>query len=215
MTKNAPAGFWIRLLTKILDFAWVAVASVGILFALLEKKQHYQFKEEYGYYVWTIITVALIILSFIIVPYLTKGRTLAMYLTKIRIVQDDKSKLLVSLLKRELMFSLAWSFMLLLAMALINHTLVNEFARPDQSKVTYTTWQQLRIGVVSTVGTVVIVLQMLSVIGIIIKKNKKGFHDNLSQTSTVWINKFLTQSAEKEIKKIHPRPVNDEIVEWV
>lgn len=214
-TLSAPAGFWIRFITKILDFIWPIVASVGILFALLVKKQNYQFKEDWGYYVWTIVTITLIIISFIVIPYFTKGRTLAMYITRIKIVPEDENKLLVSLIKREAVFSLSWVFMLLLAMAVINHTLINDFAKKDQSKIDYSIFEKIRMGIISAAGTVVIIIQLIACIGIIIKKDKKGFHDNASNTTTVWINKFVSKPQEKTIKPIQPRPVNDEIVEWV
>ncbi len=60
-----------------------------------------------------------------------------------------------------------------------------------------------------------IVLQMICIIGIITKKNKRGFHDNASHTSTVWANKFIELEQQKMPMQIKPRPVNDEIVEWI
>lgn len=212
---NAPAGFWIRLLTKAIDFILPMIISVGILFALIEKNTHYEFKETYGYYVWTIVTVVLIITSFILIPYLTKGRTLAMYLTRIKIVPEDANKLLISLIKREVLFALSWVFLLLLSMAVINHTLVNEFARNDQKNVVYSDTDNIRIGIVSSAGTIIIILQLIAVVGIMIKRDKRGFHDRASNTSTVWVNKFIELPKEKFIKQIQPRPVNDEEIEWI
>lgn len=215
MDINAPAGFWIRLLTKIIDFILPMIISVGILFALIEKHTHYEFKGDYGYYVWTIITAILLLISFIGIPFLTKGRTLAMFLTRIKIVPEDESKWLISLVKRETLFSLSWVFLLLLSMAVINHTLVNDFARNDQKNIVYSDVDNIRIGIVSSAGTIIIILQLISVVGIMIKRDKKGFHDRASHTSTVWVNKFIELPKEKFIKQIQPRPVNDEVVEWI
>lgn len=215
MNKNsqAPAGFWIRLVSRFIDMLIPGGLSIGLLFLLLEKKTNYEFKENYYYYIWTIVTIALILISFILVPFLSKGRTLGMFITKTKIVAEGS--LLKTLIKREGFFSLGWVLMLIVAMAVINHTLVNDFARNDQKSISYSDTDKLRIGVVSAVGSLLIILQLLSVVGIIARRDKCGFHDRASNSKTVWTNKTLVEESQVFEKKIQPRLVKDEVVEWV
>lgn len=212
-TNLAPAGFWIRLVSRFIDMLIPAGLSIGLLFLLLEKNNYYSFKENYYYYIWTIATVILILLSFILVPLISKGRTFGMFVTNTKIIVEKN--LFKSLVKREAFFSLSWVLLLVIAMAIVNHTLVNEFARNDQKSIPYSDTEKLRIGIVSAAGSLIIILQLLSVVGIIARRDKCGFHDRASNTKTVWTNKSIITSVVVFERKIQPRPVRDEIVEWI
>lgn len=210
--KNLTAGFWIRAAARISDLIIVFIVSFLILFANLEKvNNNWHFINNSMFYVWGLSFITILFTWFILIPYLTNGQTLFMKLYRIKIIYKDKHEL-ISLIKREFMYSIYWIFMTLIFVLIINHTLIFEYSIKDQSQ--FSDWNKFRINIFTSVGMLGTVIQFIFSISIAVRKNKDGLHDKISNTETIWINKYV-EVEEKEEIVIKPRLVKNEDVIWV
>ena len=121
-----------------------------------------------------------------------------------------------SILIREGFFAIVWIIMITLMILIINHTLIEKFAKTDKSKNILSDLEKLRTGIVTAVGSVLVVVQFIYAISIFVRGNKKGLHDSQSNTYTVWSNRFINKPEIKKVDStIKPKPVNNNPVDWV
>lgn len=228
MRENKVVGFWMRFLGRLIDL--VVVGGLVVLIGWLTTSQIptevqpdpnkvttvLGFAKPYEFYVWALSTMSLFAINFILVPFLTKGRTFGMFVCRIRIVLPEK-KAFLAILKREMLFSGTWIWSTFLLMTLVNHTLINQFALTDQSlNNDYTAGESARLAVLSVFASVPMFLMFGSAISIVVRKNKSGFHDSFSNTKTVWEKKFVEIKVDEvENISIQPMPVKNNSVEWI
>lgn len=211
---NKKTGFWIRFLARLLDFVFVGAASVLVAYLLMDTNGEIHFKEGFMFYVWSIITSILIFSWFILIPIITRGVTPMMWVLKIKIIFNTE-KIFISIIRRELLFSLTWIFMNMMTMAVVNHTMIHKFSMTNQDNISYSSWEKLRKNIVASVGSIMIVIQFIFAISIFVRGDKKGLHDSQSKTWTVWINKLVDKPKEIKEIKIKPRMIGNNPVIWV
>lgn len=270
MTKiNKPAGFWIRFLARILDLIIFLAIIIGTAFVLLKRSDWtaysvkvgntqeavitvhtFHFDSAANYYSWLIISIASLFVLFIIIPMLTKGRTLAMLICRIKIdIQEDKTKpwikrvfaRFVPLFKREIFMSLTIGINLILIMALFDEETFNKFTyfskktMDDLEKKDFTlsngqvihglksgdifgTLVSLKIAIVTTFASILFVGQMILALSIIVRKQRRGFHDSFSKTKTIWEKRMIElkdNNQDEKITSFRPRLVKKEPIEWI
>ena len=212
--ENKRTGFWIRFAARILDLLVVCSAAVLSAYFMMDKNGGLHFKEDYLFYVWSIEFSTMLFIWFILIPVLTNGFTPFMWVCRIKIDFNGQNRWM-AILKRELFYSVYWIFMTIFVATVINHTLIGNYAKSTQKGIVYSDWDKLRIGIVSSVGSILIVIQFIFSISIFVRGSKKGLHDTYSNTWTVWINKHTKEAKVKVKLEIKPRPVNNNPVEWV
>ncbi len=212
---NARAGFWRRLLSKLIDFTLVAAIAIPSVFFMLEKTTEWHFKEPWLFYIWAVELMLLIAIVFLIIPMRFNGKTIGNYLMRIRIVSLDNS-LKVGILKREAFFSLTWIFLTFLVTTIINHTLIIKYASTKQDNLDFSTIENLRIGIVSSLGSISVFIQMFISISTIVRKDKTGLHDKWAKTIIIRDNVFVdVKEGKQPSRKIKPKLVSNEPVEWI
>lgn len=196
----------------------------------------YHFESVGNYYGWLAISIVSIGLLFILIPMLTNGRTLAMLICRIKIVikEEDKTKPWIKrffarftpLFKREIFMSLAIAINMLLVIALFDKDLFNKFTYWSKknlekhdlaAKDVFSSLDSLRIGIITTVASVLFVVEMIFALSIIVRKNKGGFQDSLSKTKTIWEKRMveLKQPKDDSVTSFKPRLVKKEQIEWI
>ena len=214
MEIQKSANFWIRFLARLLDSILIGAIIVLIAFSNLEKepKWHFSSEEAWFFYVWIASSVVVILGYFIGIPMLI-GSTLFQFVLRIKIeFNDSKFK---TLIKREIYFSLMWSILFILVGAVINHTLINKYATSDQDSVSYSTLESLRVAIVSTFGTMSVVVQLGVSVSILVRKQKGGFHDSSSNSRVVWINKTIKVSKQDKTIGFRPKLIVNKHYEWI
>ena len=209
---NKRAGFWIRFLGRFIDLTIVFAILVSFSFLGLEKSDRWQFKNDWFFYIWTLLGIILISTLFIFIPY-KKGWTIGMFICRIKIENNNKNKL-GSIIKREYMFSITWIFLLLLVAVVINHTMINEYMQTKQKDISYSNWEVIRISIISSVSSILLLVQMIFGISTIVRKPKGSLHDEYSKTNTVWMNKYTQVVLRKEVVSIKPTLIKQNVVEW-
>lgn len=218
--ENKKTGFWIRLLSRLIDLAIIFSFMIISSVLMLEKIDgQWQFKENWMFYLWIILLMTLVFILFILLPVLLNGITLGMFITRIKIkFKDDESKWR-SILVREMFFSISWIFICFLIMSLINHSLIIMFTSVDKKWTerfsNLSPIDKLRVNLVTSLSAILIVIQFIYVISIIVRGEKKGLHDTHSNTSTIWVNKWVEKQKNPKQIKISPRPVNNNSIDWI
>lgn len=215
MKINLQTGFWIRLLARMIDLMIFAAISVGFALINLHKDTSWYFKDNWFFYIWMMFNVLILFVMFILLPVIFNGQTLGMFITRIKISFEDNNKL-KSILKRELFFSITWIILVICVGLLINHTLFVKYAKTNQKDIKYTNWENLRISIVTTIASLLTLMQMVVSISVVVRKPHPGIHDSYSKTKTVWVNKFTeVKKQTKDFISIKPRMVKNEKVEWL
>lgn len=228
---NKVAGFWIKLVARMFDLSIVATFIVGGAFIVMKRSPHgpkhnviWHFDQPWTFYLWAVYAIIFLLSAFIVLPSLWKGKTIGMFVFRIKITKTKEQPLWKAALKREYLFAVMWTFNVALLMLFINHTLINEYAKTKQSTNFKEWWKELggwermRIEVVTTIGTMTLVVQMLFAISSVVRKDKTGFADLIAGTRVVYLNKYTEQKAIKSSdasKSLRPRMIKNLPVDWI
>ena len=214
-TENVIAGFWSKFLSRIIDLVIMSVIVVGIAFTIMVRNPKWNFDEPWKFYLWILIFFVVVSSLFLMLPMLWDGKTIGMFLLRIK-VQPKEYSLSKSIFKREAFFSIMWILNILLVAMIINHTLINRYARTAQKGIQYTSWETARISIISSVGTITVMIQMLFAISSIVRKDKRSLHDVYSKTIVVKFNKTQLVKEVKSIpRKIKPKLIEEPEVKWI
>ncbi len=212
---NRKAGFWIRVLGRLIDLFLLFTIAIASSYLMLERNGGWHFKSNWLFYLWNIELIILILIFFIFVPLLFDGKTIGMFVVRIKISFKNKNKKIKSIIIRELLFSISWIFISLLVLVLINHTLIIKFVSTKKHTIQFTNLENLRISIITSIGGVIGILQFIFAISIIVRGEKQGLHDSQSNTETIWVNKFVDKEEKLQEIKIKPKPVVNNTVIWV
>lgn len=213
--ENVTAGFWSKFLARIIDLVIMSLIVVGIGFSIMTRYPKWHFDQPWKFYAWIFIFFVTVSVEFILIPILFDGKTLGMYVVKIKITTQEYS-MGKSVLKREAFFALMWLLNIILITIIINHTLINKYALTKQTDIKYTAWETARISMVSSVGSITIIIQMLFAISSIVRKDKRSLHDVYSKTRVVRYNKFQDVAVKtKTARKIKPVMIEEPEVKWI
>lgn len=227
--KNAQeawkiAGFWIRLLSRLIDLiiVWAIATFLSWLFLI---KKHFNnqslwaFKMDYLFYIYVLIVIGLISFFFIIMPLIFNGQTIGNMLTRTKIVRQindrptndqetndqlnfnfkNRKSLLTAIFKREIFWSISWIFCALLMMVIINHTLIIKFAMINKNNFKFSNWQTFRISLMSAIASLIVFTQMICAISILVRKDNKGLHDIYSQSMIIYCKSRLIKIDDNQL----------------
>lgn len=200
----------------------------------------YHFESVGNYYGWIIISIITLLVLFILIPMFTNGRTLWMMVFRIKIdFNEDKSKPWIKrfagrflpLIKREMFTSLTLVINMVLVLALFDKDIFNKFTYFSKKRMTefednygikssdiFTTWDNLRIAIVTTFASILFVTQMVMALSIIVRKQRLGLHDSFSKTRTIWESRKIElkdNQTEEQVTSFRPRLVKREPIEWL
>ena len=215
------AGFWIRFLARIMDSLLIWLLAMPFIILIVEKDSTlgWSFKQDFLFYVLAFYLIVLYAISFIFIPMLFNGRTISMWICQIQITNKNNNHSKInfkSIIKRELWFGLTWIFLIVWVTIIINHTLILKFASSKTNFKNLSDLDKLRFNIATSIGSVVVLIQILIGVSLIIRKDKKSLNDLFSDTYTVWRKRYISIEKEEvnEIK-LPIRPVNNNQVEWI
>jgi uncharacterized RDD family membrane protein YckC len=111
-TENAKARYALakasnRILARVIDICIVLIFSIGFGLAIIATdkvglKHAFELAQTWRYFLIALESSTILFLYFLLVPYLTKGRTIGLLLLKLRIYNLVPTKnFFINLLKRE------------------------------------------------------------------------------------------------------------------
>lgn len=215
------SGFFIRLSSLILDL--LIFCSIGISSSLMcigkNEKEISIINSFTHYYLWLLLLIFTLSIQFILIPILTKGRTIGMLICRLNLIKnDEQEKIQVVILKRQILGSIPWIIMILLYIAFVTPDIVNKIViakKIQDSKLTLTGWEMARLTIPSTLSSFLIFSQTLLLLTVGINKQKQGFIDKITNSQIVWKNKLdLTNEKIKTLKIIKPELDKEIIIKW-
>ncbi len=205
MTKiNKKANFWTRLLATTIDLLIFFSFLITSTFLVFDFKNA-NFFNKWTYYVWLPLSILFICYIWIIIPIVFSGQTIGMFFCKIKILpQDNKTKLSKAIFNRQRIFALVWMIVFLLFMIMVSPDLFLKAASIRQNK-SFSLVEKFCLSIPSTLASIAIFTQTFLIITNA-KSTRIGLNDNLSDTFTVWINKYeLLGENEVNTRKILPK----------
>ncbi len=216
MKVQKPAGFWLRLLSRTIDFIFIVIISTLFLFLFKKNEHNYQFAQPWMFYVWALITIFSFILFMVIIPSLWRGKSIGMFIVRIE-VKPLKGSLWLAIIKRELFFGIAWALVALMTMAIINHTLILKASiiKNKKSLDNLTNWERIRITFCGSISGLISFAQMWLAITIIPNKDNRGWHDRYAKCKVVRKNTYIKEEKKNKTTIIEPQKIKQEKVEWI
>ena len=213
-----PAGFWIRLFARIIDFIILLIITNAILFiCLINKNGEWVFRYNWLFYIWSLILAFGILGLFVLLPICNQGRSIGQAICRIKTISLD-GNLKHAIIQKEMFFGIAWTIMVLIVMIVINHTLILQLSHRvwnPKNAPKLSVGEKTRISVVGTLSSFLIFIQIFLAVTIIPNKNKQGFHDKISNSLTIKKETMKMFKKEKEINKVLPKKIRNEAIEWV
>ncbi|AZG68516.1 RDD family protein [Mycoplasma struthionis] len=202
---NKKANFWIRFLATFVDlgiFLLIMLASSFLVFNYSKGT----FYSIYSYYPWLLFLIFVLIFLYFVIPSIWDGKTLAMAMCRIKIInKDENKKLWKGVFDRQRLFALVWIIIFFLFIIFISpQTFADGALSVSRQGKTLDKIQRAFLAIPSTFATLGSMLQLFIIISNI-KSSRIGLNDKFSSTFTVWINKFEEIEPEENIFYIRPR----------
>ena len=216
----ANAGFWIRLLARLIDFSIIAVFSnVALLFSIKKTASSWEFRYWFLFYIWACFTALLVFFVFVLIPILTRGGSIGYRICKLKILTKQKS-FYKAILDREFIYGISWTVIILLSTIIINHTLIYKLSNRtfDTKNIPkLSVMERTRISVMASISSVLFIIQAFTAITIVLNKNNLGVHDRISQTTVIRTNKEIMKKDNELYNPvfISKKHVNNKKVIWV
>ena len=214
MKINKKAGFWLRLLVRLIDlFIFLFFISISIFFSTSKVNNFYLFDPEWLFYLWVSTSAFLMLFLTTLMPIITGGKTIGNFLTRTKVI--SKQKKWKAIIYRELFFGLSWTIIILSFMILLGPKIFVSTITSGPNKIILNSFDEFKFAFLSTFSGVVIFAQFILCISLLIKKDRYSLIDSFSKSDVVRVNKFVhKQKKELEIT-IKPRLVKKALVEWV
>ena len=229
--ENKVAGFFIRFLALAIDV--IIFVAIGMASSLICISKHiytfsdletgitnqlniYQINQPWTYYVWMIIIILTLTIQFIIIPFLLKGKTIGMVITKLKIKTLELDLSLKKVIWQRIQVgALLWIILVILFMIFINtktinkinlFTFIQQHNFNDWSNVnkielanTYklSTLETSLFAIPATISSVILFGQLFCLISVGISKNKHGIIDKISNSIIVYEKQFIINKIEK------------------
>lgn len=191
---NKPAGFWIRILSIIIDLIIFATSSISISLIAINGKEII----PWAYYVWMVLTIILILILFIFIPILFKGKTIGMLCCQINIIStdSDSKSIWLMVLRKNKLYSFLWIFSILVSMSFITPQLAQRIIENNNNN-NLEPWEQALLSIPSTTSGIIIFINIFMTLSINASKNKEGFNDKFSSTKVIYSKKYIDVFDEK------------------
>lgn len=211
--QKRTAGFWIRFLSISIDvilFCVIAISSSLICIEAREfpqiNKTLSQVKNDYFYYIWFMLVVLILTIQFLGIPFILKGKTLGMIITRLEIDTNDQPLKKV-ILNRFKFGALLWIFIFVVFMIFVRPTMINKmliykyvkenFDENNQQAVELLNANKLSLldtvlySVPSIFSPIIVFAEVFFLISIGFKKTKISIIDNFTNSKIVFANKYI------------------------
>lgn len=233
--QKRTAGFWIRFLSISIDVILFCAIAISSSLMCIEEKEFpqinrtlSQLKNDYFYYIWFILVISILIIQFLAIPFLFKGKTLGMIIARIEI-DTNHQPLKKVILNRFKFGPLLWIFIFVVFVIFVRPTLINKmliykyikenFNDSNQQAVELLNANKLSLldtflySIPSIVSPIIVFAEVFFLISIGFKKTKISIIDNLTNSKVVFINKHI-EKLNLIIEVVKPIENKKYQIEW-
>ena len=241
MNVAKPAGFWIRFSALMIDLiiflAIILPASLVTIksqpIPLWPQKQLYTVQFDWSFYFWCLLLIFCLTVQFLLVPLMTKGKTIGMLLVQLKVNFEQPQGWKTKVFLRWQLSAGIWILVAILFMALVQPPTINKISlfgliqnnQADFQKLapatqellkasfTLTSWETALLSIPATTSSFNIMAQVFLLISIGIRKGKIGLLDHISTMQVVYLHKTVYLN-EKTPKLIEPEKMVPIELDW-
>lgn len=217
-TLKKSAGFWIRILSILIDLILFCLIAIPLSLIAIDKKENLIVIVTWGYYVWMVLVIFEIFILFIVIPILSKGRSIGMWCCQINLISLKKEPVWLMVLKKNQLYAFFWIFSILVSMCFISPELCQKMVNApkgtqESALAALLPWEKALIAIPSTTSGIIIFLNILSVLSINMSRDMSGINDKLTNTKMVYSNKYI-EIFDEENKIILREEIKKETLIW-
>ncbi|MGL6124991.1 MAG: RDD family protein [Metamycoplasmataceae bacterium] len=192
---NKPAGFWIRILSIIIDLTLFCVIAISLSLIAIEKRGDSLIILTWGYYLWMVLIIFEILILFILIPIILKGRTIGMLICQINFISLNEEPVWLVVIKRNQLYAFLWIFSILVSMSFISPQLFQKMTnisnQASDGTLSLESWESAMLAVPATTSGIIIFVDIFSVLSINMNKNMYSISDKFSEIKMVYLKKYI------------------------
>ncbi|MGL5205086.1 MAG: RDD family protein [Metamycoplasmataceae bacterium] len=206
-TINKPAGFWIRILSMFIDLVIFSVIAISSSLIAIKKNDDLLIIVNWGYYIWMLLVILEILILFIIIPIILKGKTIGMLVCQINFISLKDESIWLMILKRNQLYAFLWIFSILVTMCFISPELFQKMSdisnKQNDNELVLETWESTLIAIPATTSGIIIFIDIFSILSINVNKNMYSINDRFVEIQMIYSNKYIEifDEINKEIQK--------------
>lgn len=189
------AGFWIRILSILIDLTLFCIIAISSSLIAIQNNNNLLTIIPWGYYLWMTLVIFEILILFIVIPILSKGRTIGMWCCQINLISLKKEPVWLMVIKKNQLYSFLWIFSILVSMSFISPQLCQKMYDISNQAIDGTLklepWEAAMLAIPSTTSGIVIFVNIFTVLSINMNKNKQGINDKLTETQMIYSRRFV------------------------
>lgn len=196
---SKPAGFWIRVSSIFIDFIIFATIAISLSLIAISKNGEKFEIIDWAYYLWMVLIIIEILILFIIIPILLKGRTIGMICCQIKMISVDEKPIWITVLNKNKLYSFLWIFTILVSMSFISPHLAQKMTdisnQPndvlESEKIKMTILESSLLAIPTTTSGIVIFVNVFMTLSINMNKNMRSINDKISNSQIVYSKKTI------------------------
>ncbi len=207
-----PAGFWIRVLSIFIDLIIFCVIAISSSLIAIDTRNSSLLIIPWGYYVWMVLVIFEILILFIVIPILSKGRSIGMWCCQINLISLQEESVWLMVVRKNQLYAFLWIFSILVSMSFISPDLSQKMVNISKQSIDGTlklqSWEAAMLAIPSTTSGIIVFINIFTILSINMNKNMRGINDKLTNTQMIYPKKNIEIFDEKnkvilkeEIKK--------------
>ncbi|MGL5205874.1 MAG: RDD family protein [Metamycoplasmataceae bacterium] len=194
-TINKPAGFWIRILSILIDLIIFSVIAISSSLIAIKKINDSLVIIHWGYYAWMVLVIFEITILFIIIPILLQGKTIGMLVCQINFISLKEEPIWLMVIKRNQLYSFLWIFSILVTMSFISPELFQKMSdisnKTNDDGLVLEAWESTLIAIPSTTSGLIVFINIFSILSINMNKNMYSLNDRFVEIQMVYSKKYI------------------------
>lgn len=215
-TINKPAGFWIRILSIVIDLTIFCAIAISLSLIAIEKKGDLLIVVTWGYYLWMVLVILEILILFILIPILLNGRTIGMLTCQINFISLREEPTWSMVIKRNQLYSFLWIFSILVSMCFIGPHLFQKMSdisnQLNDGKLVLESWEAALVAIPATTSGIIIFIDVFSVLSINMNKNMYSINDKLIEIQMIYSKKYIEIFDETDKVILKEKIIREELI---
>ncbi|MGL4252424.1 MAG: RDD family protein [Metamycoplasmataceae bacterium] len=215
-TINKPAGFWIRILSILIDLIIFSTIAISSSLIAIKKIDDSLVIDYWGYYSWMVLVIFEITILFIVIPILLKGRTIGMLFCQINFISLKDERVWLSVIKRNQLYSFLWIFSITVTMCFVSPELFQKMSdisnKPNNDELVLAPWESTLIAIPATTSGIIIFIDIFSILSINMNKNMYSINDRFVEIKMIYSKKYIEIFDEMNKEIIREKVRKQEII---
>lgn len=207
MKKKKNASFSYKFLSMLVDLFFILIIIIPLsLIAIDDNGKVYTINSTY-YYVWFALFIIFQSIFYLVIPALTKGKTLGMLIFQLELESTTNESIYITILKRNYLTTFLWMLLLVSFICFVPANTAQKLLTSNNlvkdNKAVFSTWELAGISVPALFSPIILMSNLFNAISTSINANSVSIFEKIYNFRIVHKNKTV-ETIEDLTKKLKP-----------